>query len=67
MSSCMELVEQRVLKYLTVLLMIPVHTKSAPDLLLSRLASAYHKSDVFNLQGTAEPYGMVIIDHARIV
>ena len=50
--------------------MIPAHTKFAPDLLFSKIASAYHKSDVFSendLQLAAEPYGAIVIDHGRIV
>ena len=50
--------------------MIPGHTKFAPDLLFSKLASAYYKSNVFNkndLQLTVEPYGVVVVDHGMIV
>ena len=47
---------------------IPGHTKLAPDLLFSKLASAYYKSDVFNendLQLTA--YVVAVVDHGMIV
>ena len=50
--------------------MIPGHTKFAPDLLFSKLASTHHKSDVFNendLQLTVKPYGVVVVDHGMIV
>ena len=64
MSSCMELVERRILNYLP-----SGHIKLAPDL-FSKIASAYHKLDVFNendLQLAAEPYGAIVIDHGSIV
>ena len=48
MSSCMELVQHRVLQYLRISFMIPGHTKFAPDLLFSHIAKSYYKSDVFN-------------------
>ena len=50
--------------------MVPGHTKFAPDLLFSRIASAYHKSDVFNqadLELEAMSYATVCLDHGRIV
>lgn len=70
MSSCMELVELRVLDYLRVSFMIPGHTKFAPDLLFSKIAGVYHKSDVFNkadLECTVLPYAAVFVDSGRIV
>ena len=70
MSSCMELVQQKVLNYFRVSFMVPGHTKFAPDLLFSRIASAYHKSDVFNqadLELAAMSYATVCVDHGRNV
>ena len=48
MSSCMELVQNRVVHYLRVSFMTPGHTKFAPDILFSHIARSYYKSDVFN-------------------
>ena len=31
-------------------MMVPGHTKFRPDLLLSRIANKYNKTDVFNIQ-----------------
>ena len=46
--------------------MIPGHTKFAPDLLFSRIASAYHKSDAFNLADLAMPYSSVDVDNVKV-
>ena len=70
MSSCLELVQHRVLQYLRISFMIPGHTKFAPDLLFSRIAKSYYKSDVFNkddLQLIAQQFSHVVIDHGGIV
>ena len=70
MSSCMELVQHRVVQYLRISFMVPGHTKFAPDLLFSRIAKSYYKSDVFNetdLQLIVEQFSLVIIDDGRIV
>ena len=70
MSSCMELVQHRVLQYLRISFMIPGHTKFAPDLLFSHIAKSYYKSDVFNetdLQLIVEQFSVVVIDNGRIV
>ena len=45
MSSCIELVQHRVLQYLRISFMVPGHTKFAPDLLFSQIAKSYYKSD----------------------
>lgn len=70
MCLCMELVQQKVLDYFRVSFMVLGHTKFAPDLLFSRIASAYHKSDVFNqadLELAALLYATVYVDRGRIV
>ena len=69
MSSCMELVQRRVLHYLRVSFMIPGHTKFTPDL-FSQIAKSYYKTDVFNeddLQLVAHQCSHVVIDHGGIV
>ena len=66
----MELVQHRVVQYLRISFMVPGHTKFAPDLLFSRIAKSYYKSDVFNetdLQLIVEQFSLVIIDDGRIV
>ena len=70
MSSCMELVQHRVLQYLRISFMVPGHTKFAPDLLFSQIAKSYYKSDVFNetdLQLVVEQFSFVMIDNGGIV
>ena len=70
MASCMELVQHRVLQYLRISFMVPGHTKFAPDLLFSRIAKSYYKSDVFNetdLQLVVEQFGRVMTDSGGIV
>ena len=50
--------------------LIPGHTKFGPDLLFSRVAKSYYKSDVFNesdLQLVAEQFSHVVVDHGAIV
>ena len=48
MSSCMELVQNRILQYLRISFMVPGHTKFSPDLLFSQIARLYYNSDVLN-------------------
>ena len=69
MSSCMELVQHRILEYLRISFMVPGHTKFAPDL-FSQIAKSYYKSDVFNeadLQLVVEQFSLVMIDNGGIV
>ena len=67
MSTCMELVQHRVLHYLRISFMVPGHTKFAPDLFFSQIAKPYYKSDETDLQLVVEQFSFVMIDNGGIV
>ena len=58
------------LSFLRISFLIAGHTKFSPDLLFSRIARSYHKSDVFNtaeLREIVSRYADVIVDTGEIV
>ena len=50
MAWAMELIQQDVIEFLCISFLIAGHTKFSPDLLFSKIAQTYNKSDVFNTE-----------------
>ena len=70
MSAAMELVQQQILEYVRMSLMIVGHTKFSPDRVFSKVATTYAHSDVFTTQelvAVASTYSTVILDKGDIV
>ena len=65
-----EMVQQGWFCFIRISFLISGHTKFAPDLLFSRIAQSYNRSDVFNtteLGQIAEQYANVVIDDGERV
>lgn len=70
MSWAFEMVQQQKLKFLRVSFLLAGHTKFSPDLLFSKVAQSYNRSDVFNtdeLKDIISLYAEVIVDDGTIV
>lgn len=70
MSWAAELVQQKKLHLIRLSFLIAGHTKFSPDLLFSKIAKSYNRSDVFTTEELKEvisPYAEVIIDEGDIV
>ncbi len=70
MAWAMEMIQQKKLDYIRVSFMIAGHTKFAPDLLFSKVAKTYTKSDVFTtdeLSRIIGQYATVTEDDGEIV
>ena len=70
MASACEMIQQGKLCFLRVSFLIAGHTKFSPDLLFSKIAQSYNRSDVFNtieLSRIISQYADVIIDDGDIV
>ena len=70
MAWAMEMVQQGKVSFLRVSFLIAGHTKFSPDLLFSRIAQTYNKSDVFTTAELGEivaRYATVVIDDGTMV
>ena len=69
MGWAYELIQQRKLSFLRISFLIAGHTKFSPDLLFSRIAQTYNRSDVFTTQELKDVialYAHVVIDDGSI-
>ena len=65
-----EMVQQNRMNFLRLSFLIAGHTKFSPDLLFSKIAQSYNKSDVFTTEKLKEIislYAAVIIDEGELV
>ncbi len=70
MAWAFEMVQQERLTFVRVSFLVAGHTKFAPDLLFSRIAQTYNRSDVFTtgeLQEIISDYAEVVVDEGSIV
>jgi hypothetical protein len=70
MAWAYEMIQQHRLSFFRISFLIAGHTKFSPDLLFSRIAQTYNKSDVFctqELQDVIALYADVTIDDGSIV
>lgn len=70
MSWAYEMVQQQRLQFFRVSFLLAGHTKFSPDLLFSKIAQSYNRSDVFNtdeLKDIIARYAEVIVDDGTIV
>ena len=70
MAWAMEMVQQEKVSFLRLSFLIAGHTKFSPDLLFSRIAQTYNKSDVFMTAELGEivaRYATVVIDDGTMV
>ena len=70
MSWAYEIVQQRKLQLLRVSFLLAGHTKFSPDILFSKIAKSYNRSDVFNtdeLKDIVSPYAETIVDNGTMV
>ena len=70
MASACEMIQQGKLCFLRVSFLIAGHTKFSPDLVFSKIAQSYNRSDVFNTIESSRiisQYADVIIDDGDIV
>ena len=70
MSWAYKVIQQDKLNFLRVSFLIAGHTKFSPDLLFSKIAQSYNKSDVFNtnkLKNVIANYASVILDNGALV
>ena len=70
MAWALEMVQQKRLEFVRVSFLIAGHTKFSPDLLFSKVAKTYNRSDVFTteeLGSIASQYATVTIDEGAIV
>ena len=64
------MVQQQKLQFIRISFLLAGHTKFSPDLLFSKVAQSYNRSDVFNtdeLKDIISPYAKVIVDDGTIV
>lgn len=70
MSWAYEMIQQSRLRFLRISFLLAGHTKFSPDLLFSKVAKAYNRSDVFNtseLSHIIAPYSEVVVDNGALV
>ena len=70
MSWAFEMVQQNVLDLVRVSFMIAGHRKFSPDLLFSKIAQSFNRSDVFtttDLKELAGRFADVVVDDGEIV
>ena len=70
MSWAYEMIQQDRLRFLRISFLLAGHTKFSPDLLFSKVAKAYNRSDVFNtteLSNIVTPYADVVVDNGSLV
>ena len=70
MSWAYEMVQQQRLQFFRVSFLLAGHTKFSPDLLFSKIAKSYNRSDIFNtdeLKDIIACYAEVIVDDGTIV
>ena len=70
MSWAHEMLQQKKIDFLHLSFLIAGHTKFAPDLLFSKIAQSYNRSDVFTTEELKEiisPYAEVVIDEGKLV
>ena len=70
MAWAYEMIQQSKLSFLRISFLIAGHTKFAPDLLFSKIAQTYNRSDVFNtkeLRDVISIYADVTVDEGAIV
>lgn len=70
MSWAYEMVQHKRVDFLRISFLIAGHTKFAPDLLFSKIAQTYNRSDVFNtieLKEVISTYANVVIDKGELV
>ena len=70
MSWAHEMVQQDRLSFFRVSFLLAGHTKFSPDLLFSKVAKSYNRSDVFNtdeLKDVISPFAEVIVDDGALV
>ena len=66
----LEMVQQQKLDFVRISFLIAGHTKFSPDLLFSKIAKSYNRSDVFNtqdLRNIISPHASVYVDDGEIV
>ena len=64
------MIQQKKLEFLRLSFLIAGHTKFSPDLLFSKIAQSYNRSDVFTTEELKQiicPYAEVIIDEGMLV
>ena len=70
MGWAYEMVQHKRIDFLQISFLIAGHTKFSPDLMFSKIARSYNRSDVFTTEELKEvisPYAEVIIDEGAIV
>ena len=70
MSWAYEMVQHKRVDFLRISFLIAGHTKFAPDLLFSKIAQTYNRSDVFNtdeLKEVISTYAEVVVDEGELV
>ena len=70
MAWACEMIQHGRLSFIRISFLIAGHTKFSPDLLFSKIAQSYNRSDIFTsaeLKETISQYADVIVDHGEIV
>ena len=70
MAWACEMIQQGKLSFVRISFLIAGHTKFSPDLLFSKIAQSYNKSDVFTtleLKEIISQYAYVIVDNGKMV
>ena len=71
MGWAYEMVQHKIIDYIWLSFLIAGHTKFSPDLLFSKIAQSYNRSDVFTTEelkvAVISPYTEIIVDEGEIV